>query len=96
MLSMPLTAIDGEQIIQQQGDVLAMPAVAAAANLPRNGIDKIAVEKRFGSPLRKDSAVGDPPISVWYYDDFKVFFEYQLVLHSVSENRKPTLYSEPE
>jgi hypothetical protein len=27
--------------------------------------------------------VGDPPITVWYYPAFNVYFEYNKVLHSV-------------
>ena len=74
-----------------------MPEAASKTQrLPTNGMNKATVERRYGAPARKDSAVGDPPISVWYYDDFKVFFEYQLVLHSVSELRKPTVYAPPQ
>lgn len=80
-----------------RGDVLEMPETATnTQRLPTNGMNKATVESRYGAPIRKNAAVGDPPISVWYYDDFKVFFEYQLVLHSVSENRKPTIYTQPQ
>lgn len=50
---------------------------------PRRGMDMAAVERQFGVPNNKDPAVGDPPISRWDYDGFSVFFEHQLVLHSV-------------
>ena len=90
-------AADQGAVVQQRGDVLAMPAAPAAITvLPTNGMSKAAVQRRFGAPQRKEAAVGEPPISVWHYSDFKVFFEHHLVLHSVSENRKPTVYRSPE
>ena len=96
--SAPLVALAAQPtVINQSGDVLAMPdAPAAVVNLPRNGMSKTTVQKRFGAPLRKEPAVGEPPISVWHYDTFKVFFEHQLVLHSVSANRKPVVYNPPQ
>jgi hypothetical protein len=42
-----------------------------------------AVEARFGAPATKHAAVGDPPITRWDYSGFSVFFEHNLVLHSV-------------
>lgn len=51
--------------------------------LPTNGLTKADVESRFGTPEHKRSAVGDPPISRWDYDDYSVYFEFELVLYSV-------------
>ena len=70
-----LFANNGSLAIAQQGDV----SIAA----PRNGIDKQHVESQFGAPLQKVAAVGEPPISKWVYQDFTVYFERDLVLHSV-------------
>jgi hypothetical protein len=41
------------------------------------------VEARFGAPTNRAPAVGDPPITRWEYPGFVVFFEHNLVLHSV-------------
>jgi hypothetical protein len=43
------------------------------------------VETKFGAPMSRRSAVGDPPISSWEYADFTVFFEYDRVLHAVNK-----------
>lgn len=52
---------------------------------PARGATKSGVESNFGTPLSKDAAVGDPPISSWEYADFTVYFEYDRVLHSVEK-----------
>ncbi len=50
---------------------------------PRRGTSKEQVARQFGEPLNKVPAVGDPPISSWEYNDYIVFFEYNLALHTV-------------
>lgn len=52
-------------------------------DLPGNGLTKSQVEDRFGEPRERHAAVGDPPIARWIYDDYSVFFEYDLVIESV-------------
>jgi hypothetical protein len=66
-------------------DVLIIDEVRQAdrMELPRNGQSKANVEAKFGSPLEKRAAVGDPPISSWKYDSYSVYFEYDLVLFTV-------------
>jgi len=66
-------------------DVLLIEEVRQSERmkLPVNGQDKIAIETKFGTPLEKLPAVGDPPISSWRYDTYSVYFEYDLVLFSV-------------
>jgi hypothetical protein len=51
--------------------------------VPRRGATKTEVERRFGAPLAQEPAVGDPPISSWEYENYRVYFERDLVLHSV-------------
>ena len=51
--------------------------------VPRRGITKTEVERRFGAPLAQQPAVGDPPISSWDYENYRVYFERDLVLHTV-------------
>lgn len=51
--------------------------------LPENGMSKTDVEAKFGAPGEREAAVGNPPISQWKYDDYSVYFEYDLVLFTV-------------
>ena len=66
-------------------DVLIIDEVRQAGRmeLPKNGQNKAEIEAKFGAPVEKQSAVGDPPISNWKYDKYSVYFEYDLVLFSV-------------
>ena len=52
-------------------------------DLPRNGESKSNIETKFGAPDAREKAVGDPPISRWDYEQYSVYFEYDLVLFSV-------------
>lgn len=54
---------------------------------PSPGMSKERVEDRFGTPVERRAAVGDPPISSWDYGDYVVYFEYNTVLHSVLKHR---------
>jgi hypothetical protein len=66
-------------------DVLLIEKVRErmARNLPDNGLSMEQVQQRFGEPAEQRAAVGDPPITRWVYDDYSVFFEYNLVIESV-------------
>ena len=50
---------------------------------PKRGMTKTQVKDAFGVPDTRKSAVGEPPISSWVYNDFTVYFEYNHVIHSV-------------
>lgn len=52
-------------------------------DLPRKGETMTSVEQRFGSPQARKEPVGSPPITVWEYAEFSVYFEYNHVLHTV-------------
>ncbi|MDT8449009.1 MAG: hypothetical protein RQ847_02440 [Wenzhouxiangellaceae bacterium] len=52
-------------------------------DLPSNGLTTAQVQQRYGTPNERRSPVGDPPISRWIYDDYSVYFEYDLVIESV-------------
>jgi len=56
---------------------------AALTERPSRGASMAQVEARFGAPIRKYAAVGDPPITRWDYPGFSVFFEHNLALHAV-------------
>lgn len=65
-----------------QADTLTLGPLGPAAAGPQRGITMIEVEQRLGPPQSKTGPVGDPPITVWEYPEFKVYFEYDKVLHS--------------
>jgi len=66
-------------------DVLLIDEVRQSERmqLPVNGESKADVSTRYGAPAKKNSAVGDPPISSWDYAEYSVYFEYDLVLFTV-------------
>ncbi len=67
-------------------DTLTIPGHVPAEQqqpLPRRGITMDRVQAEFGEPQGRQGPVGDPPITVWDYGNFKVYFEYDRVLHSV-------------
>ncbi len=51
--------------------------------VPGRGMHMDQVEARFGAPLEKIPAVGDPPITRWVYSNYTVYFERDIVLDSV-------------
>lgn len=60
--------------------------VASPENIakPVNGMSMNAVIQDFGEPENRMSPVGDPPITRWLYNQFTVYFERNLVIHSVT------------
>jgi hypothetical protein len=67
-------------------DELTMRSAPAAdpAGRPARGMSMERVEATFGAPSKRVPAVGEPPISRWEYPGFVVYFENQLVIHSVA------------
>ena len=51
--------------------------------MPQRGSSMDQVLSDFGEPEVRKNAVGDPPITEWDYGDFRVYFEFQTVLHAV-------------
>lgn len=72
-------------------DVLLMDSTQAAnaVETPRNGMNMDSVRARFGNPVKEYPPVSTegnplhPPITRWDYNGYSVFFENDLVLHSV-------------
>jgi len=54
---------------------------------PGNGVSKEYVAQKFGEPASKEAAVGEPPISVWHYDRYSVYFEHNRVIHTVLKKK---------
>lgn len=50
---------------------------------PRAGMSMDMVTQQFGEPQNHMDAIGEPPITRWVYENFIVFFEHTLVIHSV-------------
>jgi hypothetical protein len=64
-------------------DELKVPAPEAAADKPSSGMSMEKVEAKYGAPVKRVPAVGEPPITRWEYPGFVVFFEHSLVIHTV-------------
>ena len=71
-VSAEILAIDGQVAIKPAG-----------IETPQRGSTMTAVEQKFGAPANKSSAVGNPPITKWFYPNFVVVFENDKVLHAV-------------
>ncbi|RMH14991.1 MAG: hypothetical protein D6698_11835 [Gammaproteobacteria bacterium] len=52
--------------------------------MPKRGMSMAEVEKAFGKPERKVGPVGKPPITRWFYPEFKVVFESHYVIQAVA------------
>ncbi len=62
---------------------LQASANSNTAALPTTGLTMQQVVVQFGQPAEKMPSMGQPPITVWRYAGFNVYFEHQTVLHSV-------------
>ncbi len=60
---------------------------AIAGDRPTRGMSESSVEARYGQPMAKVDAVGEPPIARWEYADFIVYFEYDRVIHAVTKQQ---------
>lgn len=64
---------------------VSQPTPTASTGGPGRGMTMAQVEQRYGEPARKLDAVGQPPITRWVYPGFVVFFEGNLVIHTVNQ-----------
>ncbi len=71
--------------VAASADVLIIDEVRQVArmDLPENGQTMTSIESIYGTPGQRHQAVGDPPITRWDYQNYSVYFEYELVLFSV-------------
>ena len=83
-LALPLTAhADNRRVT---GDTFSIPVSQQGqynADTPRRGASQQQVVNRYGEPQQRHSTVGQPPITRWDYSGFSVYFEGNIVLHSV-------------
>lgn len=68
-------------------DVPPRSAATRSENQPMHGMTMADVTRLFGPPEKKIAAVGDPPIARWVYPHYVVYFEHNIVLHSVLKAR---------
>ena len=72
-------------------DVLLMDSIESAPSIdtPRTGMNMDSVRAKYGNPVQEHPAVSTsggplhPPITQWDFDGYSVYFENDLVLHSV-------------
>lgn len=57
---------------------------------PTAGQSMEQVKTYFGEPIKVYQAIGKPPITRWNYDQFSVYFEHNLVIHSAVKKPKNT------
>jgi hypothetical protein len=51
--------------------------------MPNRGTSMTDVLAEYGEPDQRIDPIGEPPISEWIYGSFRVYFEYQTVLHTL-------------
>ena len=71
------------------GDELTIPGHVTDTTkqvMPDRGISMDAVLGEFGEPDERFGPIGEPPITEWVYGSFRVYFEYQTVLHTIDLN----------
>jgi len=88
ILATLLFSSDAQAQAREGGDRLEMRSpTQGEASVPTRGSNMERVRSRFGSPRDTHGPVGDPPITRWDYNGFSVYFEHNLVLHSVRHHR---------
>ncbi|MGD8347874.1 MAG: hypothetical protein PVI79_01500 [Gammaproteobacteria bacterium] len=68
------------------GDNLTIPGhipTSQTQSMPKRGISMEDVLEQFGEPRERHGPVGEPPITEWIYNSFAVYFEGNIVLHSI-------------
>ena len=75
ILSGPLLADKMQVPVGQQGD--------QNMSRPSSGMSRDVVEEKFGAPENVEGPVGEPPITIWRYASFTVYFEHSTVIHTV-------------
>ncbi len=67
-------------------DGIAVDEQSAGAR-PKAGTTMASVEASYGAPSERHGAVGEPPITRWDYPGFSVYFEREVVIHSVARRQ---------
>jgi outer membrane protein assembly factor BamE (lipoprotein component of BamABCDE complex) len=72
-------------VLKLEGDNEA--SVVIMDNRPTRGMTQTQVLDLFGEPVMRNDPVGQPPISIWNYNNFSVYFENNIVLHTVNHSK---------
>lgn len=92
-IAAPATQAQSEAPVDEQshntsGDVLELQAgetlPVQLLDFPRRGMSMGRVQNELGRPVSISPTVGQPPITSWRYDDRKVYFEGDRVIHVVA------------
>lgn len=75
----PQTLIEEQEIIIPLSEKITQTPSA----LPVRGQSKRKIKTLFGEPNMQHEAKGIPPIERWDYDEFSVYFESNVVIHTV-------------
>lgn len=70
----------GDRSTDDDGNASQRPA---AVDTPPRGMTKARVLARYGAPRTRRAPVGQPPIMRWDYPGYRLYFEYDHVLHAV-------------
>lgn len=70
----------------EEVNIPAAETTEYSIQLPGRGMSMEMVQSRFGEAKEKYSAVGEPPITKWTYNNFTVYFESEFVIHAVVNN----------
>ena len=62
-------------------------AADAQMQMPSRGESTNGVRQTYGNPVTARGPVGNPPISIWSYEQFTVYFERDRVIHSVPHHK---------
>ena len=76
-----LSTANAESLIVENID----KSSASLTESPNRGMSMETVESKWGAPVQKRAAIGEPPISRWEYSSFIVYFEYSHVIHAVTK-----------
>lgn len=77
----PATQIQtGTALELQPGETIPVRVL----DFPQRGMSMDRVQNELGQPIDISPTVGQPPITTWHYNDRKVFFEYDKVIHTVA------------
>ncbi len=73
-------------------ELVMLENVPTYGPVPHNGMSMADVERRFGAPEAKLPVAGGdtplhPPINRWRYAGYTVYFERDIVLHSVRDSQ---------
>jgi hypothetical protein len=74
-----------------RADTLLIDGIAvdqqSASSRPKAGTTMASVEASYGAPSERHGAIGQPPITRWDYPGFSVYFEHEVVIHSVARRQ---------